>query len=223
MTNSDLIEVVDRLLCKSEEVLRTKRPNERVEVDCVDPGLMIGFRTVSLSFISNLYGKSHIYYEEFESCTRGYAIGCVNKGIGILNAIKEEIQRGWLASYRELISADIFTDFLEMAEYLLKRSYKDAAAVIIGSVLENHLRTLCKNNNVDTETVKPNDDKVAKRANTLNEALYKAEVYNKLMQKNICAWLEIRNNAAHGLYENYNEENVRLMYDGVLNFTSKCG
>ena len=34
-------------------------------------------------------------------------------------------------------------DFLDMAYHLLENDYKDASAVMIGSVLEEHLRQLC--------------------------------------------------------------------------------
>src|SRR4051794_19965214 len=54
-------------------------------------------------------------------------------GRGILKAIKNEIDNGWLVTMKGIVSAEIFTDFLEMAEHLLKEKYKDAAAVIIGS------------------------------------------------------------------------------------------
>ncbi len=38
-----------------------------------------------------------------------------------------------------------------MAEYLLKEGYKDPAAVITGSTLEEHLRKLCIKNGIDIE------------------------------------------------------------------------
>ena len=38
--------------------------------------------------------------------------------------------------------AELFADFLEMADYLLSEGYKDPAAVLGGSMLEEHLRQL---------------------------------------------------------------------------------
>ena len=46
----------------------------------------------------------------------------------------------YLKRIEDLVSADIFTDFLEMAEYLLKNGYKDPATSLIGAVLEDGLR-----------------------------------------------------------------------------------
>lgn len=39
-----------------------------------------------------------------------------------------------------------------------------------------------------------------------------------LEQKNITAWLDLRNKAAHCKYDEYSIEQVNLMYQGVLNF-----
>jgi hypothetical protein len=51
------------------------------------------------------------------------------------------------------VAAEVFTDFIEMAEHLLEQGYKDPAAVVAGSVLEEHLRQLCHKNAIDTVTV----------------------------------------------------------------------
>jgi hypothetical protein len=62
--------------------------------------------------------------------------------LGILSALRDDYEAGYLTSIEELIHADLFADFLDMAEELLKKKYKDAAAVITGSVLEEHLGSL---------------------------------------------------------------------------------
>jgi hypothetical protein len=42
-----------------------------------------------------------------------------------------------------------------------------------------------------------------------------------LDQKNVTAWLDLRNKAAHGCYSEYQNENVRLMIAGVLDFMAR--
>ena len=61
---------------------------------------------------------------------------------GIAAALREDLSLGRLASLSGLISADLFADFLEMAEHLLGEGYKDPAAVLAGGVLEEHIRKL---------------------------------------------------------------------------------
>jgi hypothetical protein len=51
---------------------------------------------------------------------------------GIISAVQHDLGHGLLTDLRGLVQADIFADFIEMAEYLLSEGYKDAAAVIIG-------------------------------------------------------------------------------------------
>ena len=75
-------------------------------------------------------------------------------GIEILKSIKAEIQNGWFQSYKGIISSEIFSDFLEMASHLLDNGYKDASAVMIGGVLEEHLRQLCVTNGINTNIEK---------------------------------------------------------------------
>lgn len=121
---------------------------------------------------------------------------------------------------KDLVTAEIFSDFLEMAKYLLDENYKDASAVMIGSVLEEHLRQLSIRNGIPAEVLKDNK-KVAKKADTLNSEIASKNVYNKLEQKNVTAWLDLRNKAAHGKYSEYSKQQVEIMYLGVLDFISR--
>lgn len=47
----------------------------------------------------------------------------------VISALRADLAAGWLASVVELVHADTHNDFLEMAEELLTKKYKDAAAV----------------------------------------------------------------------------------------------
>jgi hypothetical protein len=62
----------------------------------------------------------------------------IQVGIGILTAARNEIAGGWLFTTKGLVSAELFSDFLDMASHLLAEKYKDPAAVMAGSVLEEH-------------------------------------------------------------------------------------
>ncbi len=179
-------------------------------------------KSSSLSFIENIFGKEHPYYENFFRVTESnkrtlYILNCMK---GILLGIKEEIEQGWLTSVKGLVSAEIFTDFLEMAEHLLKEGYKDPAAVMIGSTLEEHLRQLCNSNEIDTFFMR-GEKEVPKKADVLNADLTKEGIYNMLDQKQVTAWLDLRNKAAHGKYDEYTKEQVEQMLQGVLNFISR--
>lgn len=131
---------------------------------------------------------------------------------GILRALRADYVAGRLQSFQELIHADLFSDFLEMAEYLLNEGYKDPAAVIAGGVLEGHLRKLCPKFSVPVPP-KPKLD-------LLNADLAKAGAYDKNVQKQVTAWAGLRNDAAHGDYTKYGANQVSLMVAGIRNFIS---
>ena len=108
-----------------------------------------------------------------------------------------------------------------MAEHLLSENYKDPAAVVAGSVLEEHLRQLCQKNSIPIETAKPDGSLVPLKADALNSELARANVYSKLDQKNITAWLDLRNKAAHGKYAEYTEAQVDNMLRAVAEFIGR--
>ena len=193
--------------------------NEPTSFGYVKTSDFAGFKAMGLSFIANLYGEDHSYFSEFKKTTNNNWSYDLDGAISILKAIDFEIQNGWLDNLRKLVSAELFSDFMEMSKYLLDEGYKDASAVMLGSILEENLRCLCKDNNIQISMEK-NGKSFSKKANLLNDELYKENIYNALTHKSILSWLELRNNAAHGHYENYSIANVQFMYQGILNFLS---
>jgi hypothetical protein len=137
---------------------------------------------------------------------------------GALKALRDDIKSGYLVSLQELLHADLFSDFLEMAEHLLKEGYKDPAVVLIGGVLEEHLRKLCDKNGIPTDYTNSKGDLRPKKADTMNADLTRSSVYSKLDQKSITAWLDLRNKAAHGRYNEYSKEQVELLLQSVRDF-----
>lgn len=137
---------------------------------------------------------------------------------GILIALRDDYAAGYLQRVEELIHADMFSDFLDRADYFLKGGYKDPAAVIAGSVLEEHLRKLCVKNNIPVIVTSPKGDQ-PKKADTMNADLARDEtVYSKIEQKAVTAWLALRNAAAHGEYSKYTEQEIVLMVRGIRDF-----
>jgi hypothetical protein len=134
--------------------------------------------------------------------------------LGVLKALKEDIKAGWLKTVEELLHADTFADFLDMARELNSKGYKDAAAVIAGTVLESHLRLLCDKNGIPTKLPAGGP----KKADLMNSDLAKGGVYNNLQQKQVTAWLGIRNSAAHGRYTDYGTTDVTSLVSGVEQF-----
>ncbi len=138
--------------------------------------------------------------------------------VGVLRALRRDYAEGYLNTIQGLIRAELFADFIEMAEHLLDQGYKDPAAVLVGGVLEEHLRALCSTRSIPiVVSGKP------KKADAMNAELRASGVYNKLDQKNVTAWLDLRNKAAHAQYGEYTSEQVGTMLSGVREFVARIG
>lgn len=175
-----------------------------------------------MAILIALLGASHTYTVNFaQSCSDSDPLDTA-QGLGIRRALRADIEGGHLVTLRELIHAEVFSDFLEMAEYLMSEGhgYKDAAAVLAGGALEAHLRKLCERHNIPTEVQTRNGMKPTK-ADTMNGDLTNANVYNKIQQKIVTGWLGIRNSAAHANYEEYDREHVASLIIGVRDFIAR--
>ena len=133
---------------------------------------------------------------------------------GILKAVKHDIDSGILIDFRRLIQAELFSDFLEMAEYLVNEGYKDASAVLLGAILEDALRKI--SNAREISTLNANGKPLPMEA--MNVQLAKDGAYNALVKKQITSWSNLRNDAAHGRYQEYDTEQVKQMMLFVQKF-----
>lgn len=215
-SNSILIEKIKFAFQKAENVNSTITKWERHSD--LDSWEFAWFRSFTMSLLESSWHKT--YLKEFDQATEKPRVDSFQKGFHILNSFNEEVENWRLDSIKWIISAEIFTNYLEMAEHLLENKYKDAAAVIIGSTLEEHIRQLCIKYEIDIQ-----EEKKWKMVNisvdTMNNSLCNKAIYNKLVQKSIIAWYDLRTKAAHGRREEYTVEQVKLMYDWVLNFITQ--
>ena len=210
MSNLEQIKTrLDKLIEMGEAVLRTKTKKYSNYL-VVDDALFHQWKTSSQSFLRKVFGVESDHYSLYkEACDHQYHYEA-EEGLAILKSAKDDIEAGFLKSLEALVSADIFTDFLEMAEHLLQQGYKDPAASLIGAVLEDGLRKISKQEGVK---LKSKED-----ISSLNQKLAQADVYNRLTQKRIQVWNDIRNNADHGNFSEYDSDLVREMLQGVTAF-----
>ncbi len=203
----EIVARLNALIQKADDVLRTYKEDP---LPTLDLEAFSEWKTQSIAYLSNILGLDHIYVQKFKSQVEDAYTSHVKIGKGILKAVKEDIDKGYLKKIEVLLSADIFSDFLEMAEYLLEQGYKDPAASLVGAVLEDSLRKICVNQGI---TVKPRED-----ISSLNKKLADNGVYNRLTQKKLQVWNDIRNNADHGKFDEYNIDDVKAMLKGVQDF-----
>jgi hypothetical protein len=131
----------------------------------------------------------------------------------ILIALRNAFVRGALDNMNEQINANLFEDFLEMAESFLEKGdqYKHPAAFLIGGVLEEHLRKLAIKNDIPIKK----DNEKYRQAADLNTDLRKKDVYDLNEQQSITSWLGLRNEADHAHWNNYTQDKVEVMLKDV--------
>ena len=110
---------------------------------------------------------------------------------------------------------------MNMAEQLLEEGIPNKfdhvpAVVLAGAILEKSLRDLCHKSNPPIPTIKNENEPY--RLNYLIDALKKEGIFNELIAKQLRAWADIRNNAAHGDFEKFKKDDVDLMIKGINSF-----
>ena len=176
-------------------------------------------QTRCVAAVERVVGRHSSYFEKIREIEKIYAnlYDQVPEQVAVVNALLSDIEKGNLRSLEEIIRADLFADYLEMATHLAENGYKDPAAVLAGSTLEAHLRNLCGKHGVATMS----GTGKLKKADTLNADLKKAGVYNQLDQKDVTAWLDIRNKAAHGEFDEYTLERVEMLINSLRDFIKR--
>jgi hypothetical protein len=216
-TIKDVEKRIDELVAQARSAMSRVRGGGGSNFRALEAEDWAALRAAGLAFIEATFGRDHSYYQEFDKQAADSWESSGKHAFGILSAIQRDIKNGWIETTKGLVTAEVFADFLEMAQYLLEQNYKDAAAVMVGGVLEEHLRQLCMAASVPVEdrssgSVRP------RKAESLNADLVKASKYTVSEQKQVTAWLDLRNKAAHGKYSDYVKQQVSLMLDGVRDF-----
>ena len=214
----------DSAVTQLEEVLQDfAELRSRSQSDYLEdiPGAdLIRFVTRARAAIHRVAGKTSIYVDQCEEIMKGYQNLWALNLSGVLESLRTDVSHGYLTSQTELIHGELFADFLDMAQHLMDEGYKDAAAVVAGSSLEAHMRQLCQKSSIPIEAPSGADVRPLK-ADRLNADLAKATIYGKLDQKNVTAWLDLRNEAAHGNYGKYEAGQVRLLISGIRDFLTR--
>ncbi len=238
-----IIERIDQLIARGEQLrisfrieMRVPQPTrmdslnwygssyrrEPIEVECGgDEGEFFAWRTNVVTALGQ-YGSTSEHYAQIVKAVS--VLTCRSRscvlGIAFLRAYRNDIESGALIGVTELAHCEVFDDYLEMSKYLLEiGGYKDAAAVIAGSTLEAHMRRLAERSGVPLCVEKP--DARRKKCEQLNSDLHKADVYGQVDHKQITAWLDLRNKAAHGRYSEYVHDQVKNMIEGVTGFIER--
>lgn len=207
--------VEDWVRMRNEEVTKVSYPEDRARV----------WQYNFTSFIAQMLDKTSLHWPAAESVIKAANLEyAIDKGRLLLMALKADLAGGWLDKITEQVQAEVAADYLGMATGLMLegargRSEHVPAAVLAGAVLERGLRDLCGRQTPVVSTSKANGE--PKTMNPLIDDLKAAKAFNELQAKELRAWADIRNAAAHGEIEKFNRGQVEAMVAGIGRFLAQ--
>jgi hypothetical protein len=213
ITNQEAIRHLDDVISQYEEVVEKSRANPP-DVKADEIYLRLRAAVFRLAPNDSEYEKQARTIDQYR---KPASLSRAEDFVAIARSLRRDYQGGFIsASFAALVRSDVFADFVEIAEHLLNAGYKDPSAVLVGAVLEEHLRKLCLRHSILTlDSTKP------RKTESLNSDLASKNVYSRLDQKSVTAWLDLRNKAAHGHFNEYTDAQVDLMLRGVRDFVSR--
>jgi hypothetical protein len=174
------------------------------------------FLVSSIQTVSSACGKDSPHLRELERCREDLVSHNTldsDTCRGVLEAARDDLVAGMLIDLRQLVTAEAFGDLLESAQYLLEEKHHIPAAALAGAVLESSMRALAVNHELEWT----GHSSISK----LNQVLYSAKIYDKVVFGEIEAWGKLRNQVDHGDFQNSQDVDlgrVARMVDGVRGF-----
>lgn len=186
--------------------------DEGVRYYKVDSSEVRAWGTSVLNLLHRVFGEDSVHVKQFQRPFASFQDESseFRHCKAVFDAAREDYEGGYLFNMRSLIQAEVFDDALGQASELLRAGYKDPACVVVGVTLETTLKQLCSQNGISHA-----------KLDKMNADLCKAGVYNMGMQKQITAWADRRNRAAHGEWDAYSAADVEDMLRGVTRLVAE--
>lgn len=128
----------------------------------------------------------------------------------IAQALRADIEAGYVETIEQRARGEIFDDLLEMAGGVTDTN-PAGAAILAGAVLEEHVRKMAVAAGI--QATKSNGDMV--KFENLSQSLVKEGVFSQPERKIIAGWYGQRTEAAHGRFENVVNAEVPRMIETV--------
>lgn len=172
----------------------------------VSAGIFKEWATNVLSLLQRTFGESSVHYRHFAESYGSFGgwVSDFEISYGIFKAAEEDYLGGYLFNVKSLVKVEVLGDAITQAKELLTHGYKDPACILARVALEVVLKDLAAKYELP-----------AGKLERMNADLSKAGAFNMVKQKQITAWADIGNKAAHGDWASYSEEDAQAMLSGV--------
>ncbi len=195
----------EELVAKAASVSAARTPSD-YSYFTIPSQLFHAWATNVQNLLTRTFGQDSIHYQNFTKLAgdfKGYESDFEDCR-AVFNAAREDYLGGYLFNVRALAKAEALADTFSQARKILDAGYKDPACVLCRVALEVALKELSQERGIPTG-----------KLDRMNAELCKAGVYNMAKQKQITAWADIGNKAAHGDWDQYDEQDARAMLHGV--------
>ncbi|PHR27426.1 MAG: hypothetical protein COA36_09370 [Desulfotalea sp.] len=179
------------------------------------------FRISALSYLSRVFGNHSTYYQSFKAEVTHATASRTRRGLGIIKAGRRDIEGDWLETTKGAFSKELLTDMLRLAKAQADQQNYKAAAIMMGTVLDELLRCLCLKAEIRIYN-EIQGKAVPKKGLQLTGEAYKKKIYERQDNKLIMAWLELYADAVADKDDNVTSGKVSQMLTGMQSFLAGC-
>jgi hypothetical protein len=209
------VERLEELIAEGEALAQSEQPTKKPGIKTIqNPTKLHAWLIKVDNIIETTFGQNSPQFKRKEELFKGqtHFATQVRAIVGLLTGALDDLKNGFLVHQEFLIAGEIFNSVLEQGKYFLEKRHKDVAAILARIVVEDRLKRMAKQAGCldDSQKWKP--------ASELNGCLKKKGQYGEPQRSDIQAWLAVGNSAAHGKFDEYDPEKVRIMLDGIEHF-----
>lgn len=212
METNELIEKIEEL-----ENILPESSNEWSNFICHS------FFITTIQFIRNYIGQDSEFYMALNEDSQRHSLDFETEKAWlakeVLKSLKDYLKLNLDLHKTEKynIKMDIISDFMAQAIELAsdKKFHPASAGILMGASLEEFLKKLAEEREIDLTGIKLTIDPISKK-------LYEENVISKQDVKDITSWAGIRNDATHGNFEEVNDrKRILNAIEGVNLFMRK--
>lgn len=164
------------------------------------------------------------FFDENFSPHLAYSFERLQHSVDHLKGLREEVRAGTLRSLVGRVEDDLSGEFVSIGDRLSDEAggaltNSVIRVIVAGIVTERRLRALCDRASPPIDLNKSDGSPIP--LNAVIAAVRKANLVSEPEQKQLLAWADLRNKAAHGQFEQVSADQGKLMVQGVLGFLSR--